>query len=73
MLRRHRRTVARSSAFKARFGGALTVIEEPKPGLSLARNVGAAAARGRFLVYLDDDAVPAKGCDSKWRSGEEGG
>ena len=54
-------TVARVAAFQPSFGAKLRTIEEPKPGLSLARNVGAAAARGRFLVYLDDDAVPAAG------------
>lgn len=61
-------TVARSSAFQARFGGALKVIEEPKPGLSHARNVGAAAASGSHLVYLDDDAVPAGGWLDAYRT-----
>ena len=32
-----------------------------KPGLSLARNLGAAAARGRWLAYIDDDAVADPG------------
>lgn len=33
------------------------VIDEPKPGLSAARNRGASAAKGEYLLYLDDDAV----------------
>lgn len=32
-----------------------------RPGLSLARNLGAGAARGRWLAYIDDDAVAATG------------
>lgn len=32
-----------------------------RPGLSLARNLGAAAARGAWLAYIDDDAVPDPG------------
>jgi glycosyltransferase involved in cell wall biosynthesis/peptidoglycan/xylan/chitin deacetylase (PgdA/CDA1 family) len=33
----------------------LTVIERPNEGASVARNVGAAAASGEYLVFLDDD------------------
>jgi len=29
------------------------------PGISLARNAGAWAARSRFIAYIDDDAIPA--------------
>jgi glycosyltransferase involved in cell wall biosynthesis len=36
----------------------LRLIEEPTPGLSIARNAGAAAAAGRTVIHLDDDAVP---------------
>jgi glycosyltransferase involved in cell wall biosynthesis/peptidoglycan/xylan/chitin deacetylase (PgdA/CDA1 family) len=33
----------------------LTVIERPNEGAAVARNVGAAAASGEYLVFLDDD------------------
>ena len=33
----------------------------PNPGLTAARNFGAAQARGTVLLYCDDDIVPAKG------------
>lgn len=35
------------------------LIRLDQPGLSLARNAGAWAARTQFIGYLDDDAVPA--------------
>jgi glycosyltransferase involved in cell wall biosynthesis len=31
---------------------------EPRPGLSYARNTAMDEARGRYLAYLDDDAIP---------------
>ncbi|MDX8480738.1 glycosyltransferase [Mesorhizobium sp. VK24D] len=34
---------------------ALTAISEPRPGLAAARNAGLAQARGRVLVFVDDD------------------
>ena len=38
----------------------VTLIEEPKPGLSYARNAGFAAATGDILIAIDDDVtVPA--------------
>ncbi len=33
------------------------IINEPVLGLSRARNTGAAAANGEYLLYIDDDAV----------------
>ena len=38
-------------------GGRLVVVE--KSGVSLARNIGACAAGGDYVAYIDDDAVPA--------------
>jgi len=38
----------------------LRVIAVPEPSLTRARNLGARAASGRVLIYLDDDIIPAK-------------
>lgn len=40
----------------------LRVVEEPRRGLSAARNAGLRAARGALIAYTDDDAVP----DATW-------
>jgi glycosyltransferase involved in cell wall biosynthesis len=37
----------------------IRVIRTREAGLSVARNEGAKAARGRFVAYVDDDAIPA--------------
>lgn len=42
-------------------GPQLRLIEETRPGLSIARNTGAQHALGQQLIYLDDDAVPLDG------------
>jgi glycosyltransferase involved in cell wall biosynthesis len=34
------------------------LIRLDRPGVSLARNAGAAAAKTRFIAYIDDDAIP---------------
>jgi glucosyl-dolichyl phosphate glucuronosyltransferase len=35
------------------------LIRLDQPGVSVARNAGAWAARTRFIAYIDDDAIPA--------------
>lgn len=35
------------------------LIRVDEPGVSLARNAGAWAARTQFIAYIDDDAIPA--------------
>ncbi|HET6610018.1 MAG TPA: glycosyltransferase [Rhodopila sp.] len=35
------------------------LIRVDQPGISLARNAGAWAARTRYIAYVDDDAIPA--------------
>lgn len=42
-----------------RFPRGIRWVSQPTPGLSLARNTGAAHASGEFLLYLDDDAIAA--------------
>jgi glycosyltransferase involved in cell wall biosynthesis len=37
----------------------LTVVEEPSPGLGLARNRGWRAAAGELIAFTDDDCYPA--------------
>jgi glycosyltransferase involved in cell wall biosynthesis len=37
-------------------GVCLTVIEESEPGVARAKNIGAVAARGRWLIFLDADS-----------------
>jgi hypothetical protein len=37
----------------------IVLVIEPRPGISLARNVGLAAASGEFIVYADDDNTMA--------------
>ncbi len=39
----------------ARSDIAVTLVSEPKPGLAAARNAGLKKARGRILVFVDDD------------------
>jgi O-antigen biosynthesis protein len=44
---------------------AFRCIPEPRPGLSWARNAGAAAASGEIVAYVDDDEEP----DEHWLAG----
>jgi GT2 family glycosyltransferase len=54
-------TFAVAAALVARHPGIVRCVTEERPGLSHARNAGAAAARHDLLLYLDDDARPAPG------------
>jgi GT2 family glycosyltransferase/glycosyltransferase involved in cell wall biosynthesis len=49
---------AGAARFGQRYAGLsnLTYLIEPKPGLSNARNIGTAAALGRIVAFIDDDA-----------------
>lgn len=38
---------------------AICYVYERRPGLSVARNRGIAAARGNLLLFIDDDCLPA--------------
>lgn len=39
----------------------LRLLDEPEPGLSSARNCAVSAARGEYLLWIDDDAIPSPG------------
>jgi hypothetical protein len=39
----------------------IRVVDEPEPGLSAARNRAVLAARGEYLLWIDDDAMPSPG------------
>ena len=47
-----------AASFGQRYAGLsnLTYLVEPKPGLVNARNIGTAAAVGRIVAFIDDDA-----------------
>lgn len=40
-----------------RTGSLVGYVREESPGISFARNAGARAARGEYLLYIDDDAA----------------
>jgi len=45
----------RSAEIAAGFGSAVEVVLEPRPGIGIARNAAARAARGDYLAFLDAD------------------
>ncbi|WP_293878322.1 MULTISPECIES: glycosyltransferase family A protein [unclassified Sphingomonas] len=50
-------TPARLAAWRDRQRFAVTLVDEPRPGLARARNAGLARARGRIVALTDDDCV----------------
>ena len=54
-------TPAVLARFLEQVGPTLRVLQEPRLGLSVARNRGLAEARGTVAVFLDDDAIPRLG------------
>ena len=55
-------TVASARERADRFPVALSVVEETTPGATAARNTGARQARGRDLLFLDDDVLVEPDC-----------
>ncbi len=54
-------TAARMRAFVDRAAGRVRYLHEREPGVSAARNAGAAAARGAVIAFVDDDVVAHPG------------
>lgn len=48
-------SASRSAAPVAADRPGVTYVHEPRPGLSIARNAGVAAAQGRLVAFTDDD------------------
>ncbi len=48
-------------AARAPKGRPLRYLHEPRPGISYPRNAGLAQARGRFVLFLDDDQQASEG------------
>jgi len=52
-------TLESAAAFVGRLP--LRLVEEPEAGLSVARNRAVSEARGEYLLWIDDDALPSPG------------
>lgn len=52
-------TIETAAAFVGRLP--LRIVAEPEPGLSAARNRAVSEARGEYLLWIDDDAIPSPG------------
>jgi asparagine synthase (glutamine-hydrolysing) len=44
----------------------LAYVHEPRAGVVHARNAGVAAARGTYVIFLDDDEMPGPGWLASW-------
>jgi hypothetical protein len=51
------------------FAGEIHALSCPQRNLSVSRNIGLYAARGRYVAYIDDDAIPER----DWLSDLEAG
>jgi len=47
------------AAFLDTFEGNIRVVDEPRAGLSIARNTGWRLATGKYIAFTDDDCYPA--------------
>ena len=45
----------------------LTYLSEPRPGVAQARNRGVSEARGRYVLFVDDDERPGENWLHHWR------
>ncbi|WP_034857615.1 glycosyltransferase family 2 protein [Sinorhizobium sojae] len=54
-------TQAELRRISAASGVAITIVMEGRPGLAFARNAGMQRARGRVLVFIDDDCEVGRG------------
>ncbi len=63
---------AGAAGLVAGFAG-VTCLHEPRPGVAHARNAGVARARGRFVLFIDDDERPGPGWLAGWRQVAETG
>lgn len=54
-------TIAATRELVHKYSSPLTIIDEPRAGLSIARNRGIAAAAGEMVIFIDDDISPDPG------------